>query len=219
MQVHDLQRGRNTAISPAHHGAAIVLELREQTYVLSEHPDLEPWIARRATSCLIEPCVGDRVWFVVAAGLPGQQRCFVTAVLEREVAERPAQLSVEGTSEVRVQAGRLTIHADTRLDLQAGELHAQARLARVVLGECSTVLRTLFTHATKVTLVGKIVETFADKLSSYSKTSQRTVEALDQVQSGTIDYRAKNSAQIGAEHALITGAELVKVDGGQIHLG
>ena len=219
MQVHDIQRSRTAAISPAHHGSAIVLELREQTYVISERPELEPWIARRATSCLIEPRVGDRVWFVIEAGLPGQQRCFVTAVLEREAAERPAQLSVEGASEVSVQADRLTLRADTRLDLQAGEMHAQARLARVVLGECSAVMRTLFTHASKVTLVGKLVETFADKLGSYSKTSLRTVEALDQVQSGTIDYRAKTSAQIHAEHALVTGAELVKVEGGQIHLG
>ena len=219
MQVHDLQRSRAATISPAHHGSAVVLELREQTYVLSERPELHPWIARRAASCLLEPCVGDRVWFVVEAGLPGEQGCFVTAVLEREEEARPARLSVEGTSEVCVQASRLTLRADTRLELQADELRAQSRLARVVLGECSAVLRSLFTHASKLTIVGKLVETIADQLSTHSKVSQRTVEELDQVKSGTIDYRATGSAQIGAEHALITGAELVKVDGGQIHLG
>ncbi len=219
MQVHDLQRIRPASISPAHHGSAVVLELREQTYVLSERPELHPWIARRAASCLLEPCIGDRVWFVVEAGQPGEQGCFVTAVLEREAEARPARLSVEGTSEVHLQANRLTLRADTELDLQADELRATSRLARVVLGECSAVLRSLFTHASKLTVVGTLIETIADKISTHSKVSQRTVEELDQVQSGTIDYRAKHSAQIGAEQALISGAELVKVDGGQIHLG
>lgn len=219
MQVHDLQRSRAAAILPAHHGSAVVLELREQTYVLSERPELHPWLARRAASCLLEPSVGDRVWFVVEAGLPGQQGCFVTAVLEREADAPAAQLSVEGAPEVHVQASRLTLRADTQLELQADELRAQSRLARVVLGECTTVMRSLFTHAGKVTLVGKLIETIADKISAHSKVSQRTVEDLDQVQSGTIDYRAQHSAQLGAEQTLISGAELVKVDGGQIHLG
>lgn len=219
MQVHDLLRGRAAAVSPAHHGSAIVLELREQTYVLSERPELHPWLAQRAASCLLEPCVGDRVWFVVEAGPPGQQGCFVTAVLVRDADAPAAQLSVEGTSQVRIQADSLTLHADTRLELQADDLRAQSRIARMVIGECTTVLRSLFTHASKVTLVGKLIETFADKIGAHSKVSQRTVEELDQVQAGTIDYRAQHSAQINAEQALITGTELVKVDSGQIHLG
>jgi hypothetical protein len=219
MQIHELQRGRAAATSPAHQGSALVLGLREQSYVLSERPDLQPWIARRAASCLLEPCVGDRVWFVVEAGPAGQQRSFVVAVLEREADERPARLSVEGAPELHVQADRLTLRADTQLGLQADEVRVHGRLLRAVLGECSSIVRTLFTHASQSTLVSKVVETVADQILAHSKTSQRTVEALDQVKAGTIDYRATGSAQIGAEHTLITGAELVKVDAGQIHLG
>ncbi|MDC0674498.1 DUF3540 domain-containing protein [Nannocystis radixulma] len=218
MQVHDLQRLRVPATAPAHQGSAIVRELREQSIVLSEEPGGEPWSARRAASCLLAPELGDRVWFVVEAGVPGQQRCFVTAVLERE-SDAAARLGVAGAPELRVEAARLTLRADAQLELQADELRARGRLARVVLDECSSVLRTLFTHASKVTVVGKVVETLADRISQHSKISQRTVEQIDQVKAGTIDYRATCSAQIGAEHALVTGAELVKIDGGQIHLG
>ena len=68
-------------------------------------------------------------------------------------------------------------------------------------------------------IVDKAIDMLADSIVSHSKTSQRTVEEIDQIKAGTIDYRATHSAQVGAEQTLITGAEIVKVDGGQIHMG
>ncbi|MFO7564010.1 MAG: DUF3540 domain-containing protein [Enhygromyxa sp.] len=212
MHAHDLHRINDISLATPRQGSATILEVHEQSYVLSEGSGARPLTARRAASCLLEPAVGDRVWFVVEP-----QRCFVIAVLERDAEDRPAQLSVEGEAELR--ADRLTIHAREHLNLRSEELQVRGRIAKVVLGECSTVLRTLFTHASKATFVGKHLETLAERITAHSKTSQRSVEQLDQVKAGTIDYRATSSAQIGAEHALITGAELVKVEGGQIHLG
>ncbi len=217
MQIHDLNRVRVTA--SAHQGSAVVLELREQCIVLREGPDTQPMTAQRAASLLLEPAVGDRVWFVLEAGVVGQQRGWVTAVLEREANDHPARLSVEGSPELCVEAPKVTLRADTLLELQADHLRVRGRLAQVVLDECSSVLRSVFTHASKMTVVGKLIETLAERISVHSQTSQRTVEHIDQVAAGTIDYRATHSARIGAEHALISGAEIVKVDGGQIHLG
>lgn len=217
MQVHDLHHAR--AVAPAHQGSAVILEAGEHGYVLRESPIAPPVVARRAASCLLEPGVGDRVWFVVEAGFVGQQRAWVTAVLEREAEVSPARLSVEGAAELRVEAPAVTLRAESRLELESDELRARGRLARVVLKECSSVLGSVFTHAKKMTVVGTLIETLAERLSVHSQTSQRTVEHIDQVAAGTIDYRASQSARIGAEHALISGAELVKVDGGQIHLG
>ena len=217
MQVHDLSRVRITA--PPTQGSAVVLELREHSYMLRAGRDVQPLSARRAASCLLEPVVGDRVWFVVEEGVAGQQCAWVTAILEREAGEAPARLSVEGTSELRVDAPKLTLRAATRLDLQADELRVRGRLAQVLLDECSSVVRTVFTHARKVTIVSTLIETLAERISAHSQTSQRTVEHIDQVKAGTIDYTAVHSARVAAEHALISGAEIVKVDGGQIHLG
>lgn len=219
MPVHDLQRARVASHAPATQGSAIVHEIREQTYVLGELPDLQTWAARRAASCLLEPRVGDRVWFVAEAGPPGQQRSYVTAVLERAAGEVPARLSVEGAGEVHVEAEVLRLRAEAKLEIQTDEVRVQGRLASIVLDECSTILRSLFTYASKLTTVGKAIETMADRIVSHSKTSQRTVEAIDQVKAGTIDYRAAHSAQIAGEQALVTGTELVKVEGGQIHVG
>lgn len=219
MTVHDLQRARIATHAPAAQGSAIVQAIHEQSYVLGELPDLQTWTARRAASCLLEPRVGDRVWFVAEAGPPGQQRSYVTAVLERAAGETPARLSVDGATEVHVEADVLRLRAEERLEVQSDEVRVQGRRASVVLDECSTILRAMFTHASRWTLVGKAIETLAERIVSHSKTALRTVEAVDQVKAGNLDYRAEQTANIGGEQALITGSRIVKVEGGQIHVG
>lgn len=219
MSVLDLQRARVATHAPATQGSAIVQEIREQTYVLGELPDPQTRTAQRAASCLLEPRVGDRVWFVAEAGPSGQQPSYVIAVLERAAGEAPARLSVDGAPALHVEAEVLRLRANEKLEVQAEEVRVQGRRASVVLDECSTILRALFTHANRWTLVGKAIETLADRIVTHSKTAQRTVETVDQVKAGTIDYRAEHSVQIGGEQALVTGAEIVKLEGGQIHVG
>ena len=49
--------------------------------------------------------------------------------------------------------------------------------------------------------------------------SVRTVEGVDQARSGTIDYRATQSLSLQGSEIIATAKTLVKVDGGQIHIG
>jgi len=176
--------------------------------------------ARRAASCLLEPAVGDRVWLVVEA-----EHCYVLAVLERS-AEAPAVLRVDGDAALRVD-GRLEIHAaadlqlrgDRQVGIAGDELQVQARAGRVFVRECTAVLRSLLTHATSSTLVAKLVETLADRVSTSSKTSCRNVTELDQLHAGIIDHHAVEAARLAAGKVLINGGEIAKVEAGQIHLG
>jgi hypothetical protein len=217
MSAHDLKLVTESvpASAPAGQGSASVEALVQGGYLLAT--DAAQIVATRAASCLLEPALGDRVWFVVEPGPSDQRRGYVIAVLERAASSEPARLSIDGDAELH--AGQLSIRADKQLTLAADEVQVRGRLARVLLDECSMVLRSLFTHASKATFVGKLIETFADRINSHSKTSHRTIETLDQVEAGTLNYRASHSAQLGAQHTLISGTELVKVDGGQIHLG
>jgi len=217
--------GRLSPIRQPTQGSATVVERAASSFTLeSGGVQIE---AQRAASCLLEPALGDRVWFVAEPEPNGQQRGYVIAVLERSPDAQLARLSVEGDTELRVHGGQLTIAAsddlqlrsDKRLALQGDELQLRARLGRVLLDECSMVLRSLFAHVTKSTLVAKVLESFADRVAAHSRTSSRTVEELDHVQAGAIHYKAQTTAQIGAQHALISAGELVKLDGGQIHLG
>jgi hypothetical protein len=175
---------------------------------------------RRAASCLLEPAVGDRVWIVVEG-----EHAYVLAVLERS-ADAPATLRVDGDAVLRVK-GRLDVHADDdlqlRSDRQVGiagdELQVRARVGKIFVRECTAVLRSLLTHATSSTMVAKLVETLADRVSTSSKTSYRNVAEIDQLEAGIIDHRAVEAARIAADKVIINGGEIAKVEAGQIHLG
>jgi hypothetical protein len=177
---------------------------------------------RRAASCPLEPAPGDRVWVVgEAAG-----RLYAIAVLERAQPSAPATLAFPG--DVAVTAGgRLTLAARDGLDLatpaavgvSAGELHVQARKGQAAIQELSLFARTVFASLTKVTRVGQVLELLVDRVTQRSKHSVRAIEGLDHTRAQTIDYRAEQTAHVRAEHAIVDGKELVKLDGGQIHLG
>jgi hypothetical protein len=176
--------------------------------------------ARPAASCLLEPAVGDLVWIVVEG-----ERCYVLAVLERS-ADVPATLRIDSDAALCID-GRLEIHAaadlQLRSDRQVGitgdEIQVQARAGKVFVRECTAVLRSLLTHATSSTLVAKLVETVADRVSTSSKTSYRNVAEIDQLHAGIIDHQAVEAARIAADKVIINGGEIAKIEAGQIHLG
>ena len=47
----------------------------------------------------------------------------------------------------------------------------------------------------------------------------RVVEECDYLRSGEVDYRADKNMSLRGDNTMVTAKELVKVDGGQIHLG
>ena len=177
---------------------------------------------RRAASCPLEPAVGDRVWVVgEAAG-----RLYAIAVLERAEPDAPAVLAFPG--DVALAAGgRLTLTAKDGLDLvtpaqasvTAGELQVTARTGRAAVEELSLFARTVRASLDTLTHVGRVLELFVDRVTQRSDHSVRAIAGIDRTSAETIDYRAERTAHVRAEHALVDGKELVKLDGGQIHLG
>jgi hypothetical protein len=224
MPAPELQLVRAPVPAPARQASAIILGLDERGFVL-DLLDMQgaPLRGKRAASCLLEPAVGDRVWCVVES----PDNAWVIAVLEREAGDAPMRLSLEGDAELRTREGTLVLAGDrgvevrteARVDVHADEVRVSARIGRALLDEGSMILRSLVTHASKSTLIGKVVETLAERITTASQTSLRTVEALDQTRAGAIDLRAQTTAQITAQQTLINGGELAKVDAGQIHLG
>ena len=58
-----------------------------------------------------------------------------------------------------------------------------------------------------------------ERLSQRVKRSYRTVDELDQLHARQLDYKVDKTMSLRAANALLTAEQLVKVDGGQIHLG
>ncbi len=178
--------------------------------------------ARRAASCLIEPCPGDRVWLVGEAG-----EHFVSAVLERAEPSRATELSVAGDLAVRSVGGKLILTGDEGVDLSSPDhvgvtspaVRVQASEGQFVVGELRAIARQVHAALTRVTHVGEIFELLVDKVTQRSRYSHRVIDEIDQTQAGNIDYHARELMHLHAHDALINGEQLVKVEGDQIHLG
>jgi hypothetical protein len=71
----------------------------------------------------------------------------------------------------------------------------------------------------RVKLVGDACETAFERLTSRVRRAYRYVAETDQLRAERIDYHASAEVELHGENVLATARELVKVDGGQIHLG
>jgi hypothetical protein len=179
-------------------------------------------LVRQATSCLIEPELGDLVLLAVPANDPGG---YLLAVLERE--GKQATLAAAGDLVIAAPRGRVTVAASEglelatpkQLDVRADELRVQARSGRMFLDECAAIVRSMFASLTKLTHVGEVLELLVDRVTQRSKHSVRAIEGLDHTQAQNLELQAQNAVHVRATRTVVNGSEVVKVDGGQIHLG
>jgi len=147
--------------------------------------------ARRACSCLVEPCAGDRV--LVAGEAAGPGSCHVLHVLERR-AGMTAHLSVPEASDLALRQRRLSLHAVDGLDLGcAGDVSLTA-----ANGTLSLSGRNLF-----ATVTDSIIEQAAHYVGRV----------------GQFLLDAGGLLRLHGEQALITAEHDVKVDAERISMG
>jgi uncharacterized protein DUF3540 len=163
--------------------------------------------ATRAASCLLEPEPGDRV-LVAGSTVDG---AYIIAVLERRN-ESPTRIGFQGATQITVSGGGLNVSADEGLTLHAK--HGTAVIDRV-----SVFGREWVASIGSVKLIGNLLESFVDRLTQFARHSLRVVEGTEQVRGGIMDYRAQQSMSLRGREIVATAEELVKVDGGQIHIG
>lgn len=179
-------------------------------------------LVRQATSCLIEPEIGDLVLLAIPTNDPGG---YLLAVLERE--SKQATLAAAGDLVIAAPRGRVTVAASEGVELatpkqlgvSADELRVQARSGRVFFDECAAIVRSMFASLTKLTHVGEVLELLVDRVTQRSKHSVRAIEGIDHTQAQNLELSAQSNVQVRAARTIVNGSEIVKVDGGQIHLG
>lgn len=178
--------------------------------------------AMRAVSCLVEPSAGDRV--LIAGDL--NEDLFVIAVLEsRDMSA--TKISVAGDLHLGIPNGRFSVASAKGLDLVSAadisvtsqEMAVHSGKGRIFFDSLSYVGSRVMAQAGAFKLVGGLFDTIAERISQKAKRSYRVVDEVDQVRSCQIDYRAEKNMRLKAQNALVSADELVKVDGGQIHLG
>ena len=154
-------------------------------------------VALRALSCLVEPEPGDSVLLARSS-----KAAYVLAVLERT---GDAALSLVSSRETQLRS--------------KGPLSIVAPEATIATPTFSLHATTTQLHATRVTAVFGALETVLDRIVLRAKQAFRTVEELDHLRAGQVDYQATGLMSLHSENTTLTAEGLVKVDGEQIQLG
>ena len=177
--------------------------------------------ARRAASCLVEPEAGDRV--LVSSG---PDDTFILAVLVREGAG-PTRLSSEGDVAWTARNGKLQLLGDHGLSLAspekvsvvAGDLDVHTVHGRLSFDDFGVVGRAFEAHLGIAKTCADAIDRVANRVVDRVKRAYRFVEDVDQLRAGRIDQRAEGLMTLRAEHAVVAAQKLVKMDGGQVHIG
>ncbi len=177
--------------------------------------------ARRATGCLLDPRADDVVELALVQG----GDCYVLTVLERAEGE-PSRISVDGDLEFSA-SGRIRMAARAGIDLVSeGEMGVvAARLAvRVVeataaFERLSALGKYLHSRFERVRSTSSTVDVVAERVTQTVERYYRFVGEVEQLRAERLDYQAAKTIRMHANSTVITADELVKLDGGQIHMG
>lgn len=175
-----------------------------------------------APSCLLQPEVGDRVLLVTDTD--GDD--YVLAVLVRAGAGG-ARVNLPANTDMQTQGGALRIsghgglalQSAQQISVQAAQLRVDALQGDVTIHQMSIVGEVWRSCIDTVKTMGRNFDSVLERYHARVSRSYRSVEELDQVKAGQIDYQADSSLQLHGKYALVTADELVKMDAEQIHLG
>jgi hypothetical protein len=180
-------------------------------------------LARRATSCLLEPAPGD---VVLVAAVDFDHHAYVLAVLERE-AGAPGNIVADGDLAIKLPGGALDVVAadgvhvvsEKEVSVVSGAVQVNAVDGSVALERLSFLGKFLRAEIGKAKVFGETLDSLLDRVSQRVKRSYRIVEECDHVRAEQLDYAAKKRLSLHGENTLITAQHLAKVEGDQIHLG
>lgn len=178
--------------------------------------------AERAASCLLAPKAGDEVLVCL---LP-DRRAYVLAVLVRDAGGK-TELAVDGDLKLSAAHGRVEIVASegvsvvtpSDVEMVAGKLSIRAVAATLASEAMTVVGKSVHQEIERVRVVARTLDATLDRFTQRAKQSFRLIQETDHLRAERMDYRAEKAITMHGEHAIVTAEELVKVDGGQIHLG
>lgn len=193
---------------------------RSETGWMVASPDGR-FLCRTATSCLLQPVEGDRI-LALCAG----DEAWILAVLERD-AGHDHDLSVRGNLRLRAEGGQLSLSGTDDVTVEAGrDLRLKAATFSLAAGVADLVCRQTRWIAEKIKLqfdsmglFGHSVDSVTQRYSQTSKTAFRNIEHLDQLKAGMVDYRAESLMNLRGQNVVTQARELAKINADQVHLG
>lgn len=178
--------------------------------------------AQRATGCLVEPGDGDTVLvarsehhgsFVLSVLIASQNSEKVVAVDGNlTLRSNDGKVSIVGADGVSVTSmGEVAVNAPTVV--------ARTTSATIFASTLSYVGRKLDAHVERVKVLGQVLETAIDRVTSRVKYSYRTIDELEKVNAKELHVNAEATLNLHGKNTLMTAEKLAKMDGEQIHIG
>lgn len=182
-------------------------------------------LAKRATGCLVEPQLGDRV--LIAVHAEGRH---VLTVLERGAAGGSAgatRIAVDGDLDIHSHTGRLQLQAPQGVrtvtagdaEVVAAELRLSAERSTVVVGALHYVGEELRSQLGRIVSVADSVESVAQRVVQRADRVYRFIAEAEQVRARYLEWAAEVAVNIKSKTTIMRSSELTKIDGQQIHLG
>jgi hypothetical protein len=203
-----------------------------QTFGVVEGRDGSAWVvragddvlrARRAKGCLIEPQGGDTV-LVARSEHHGS---FVLSVLVGQTEDSDSVVAVEGNLTLRAKAGKVDIVGGEGVNVTSGgevavnapSVVARTMSATVFSDTLSYVGRKLDAQVDRARVVGQVLETAIDRVTSRVKQSFRTIDEIERVKVKQLHVNAEDTLNMHGKNTLMTAEKIVKLDGEQIVIG
>ncbi len=179
--------------------------------------------ARRAKGCLVEPEAGDTV--LVARS--ERHGAFVLSVLASETESGPSVVTVDGDLTLRARSGKVSIVSGEGVSVTSGgevavnapSLVARTMTASLFADTLSYVGRTVEAQVDRVKVLGQVLETVIDRVSSQAKYSFRTVSEIERFEAKEAHVTVEGTLNMHGKNTLMTAEKLVKLDGEQITIG
>jgi hypothetical protein len=171
-------------------------------------------LARRAAGCLLAPLAGD----LVLASVDGAGTAFVLSVLDRRSEspgrlDYPGDLILQATGDLRLDAGGdASLSATETLTLAGKQGEAAFGTVSILAKAARVQLRTL-------SMMAQAVEQCVSRLTQRLTNSVRLVAEHEEVQAQSARYCVEDSLTMHAKNAQHIAEEVIKIDGGQVHLG
>lgn len=156
---------------------------------LQSHPYLSVSIA---AGCLIAPEDGDLVCAMIQSG-----QAYVLSVLERKSAGTPLTISTQNCP-LHIIAPSLSLEGKESVTIK-------------------TTRFSLISHTSK--WVAQTLRQIAGSLFVSAENAHKKVENLDITQAGHIAMHAEKSMVLDNEIGAITSRAVLRIDGGQVHMG
>lgn len=177
---------------------------------------------KRATSCLVEPQLGDVVLICdCGVGKVG----YITAVLQsanegRGAVKLPGGVTLNSSlNGLDIEARQIALKGQQSISLVAPHLELNAAAATVRVSHWKSWSESMESHVVRASLVATSLTSHIGTAVSRIKSSWRKVEGLDEVQTGRSRLLVDGQHKVEAEHVTVKAQGYVRIDGKKIDLG